>query len=121
MDDLFFIVMFCLVAAIDVISIVLVYIGIRGITDKMIRSLFNYVLAMILSLASVSLLFVIWLSSSDKLFGVDKTSIGLMVYLFIVSVFVVVLGSALAVKHTGDLYGFRIKEKIGASRSAKKK
>jgi len=121
MNDIFFVVMFCLVAAIGAISIVFVRIGIRGITDKLIRSLFNYVLAMILSLVSISLLFVIWMSSSDHLFGIDKASSGLLIYLFIVSIFIIVLGSALAVKQTGDLYGFRIKEKIGALKSAKKK
>jgi len=106
-----FAVVFCLVAAIGVISVAFVRIGIKGITDKMIRSLFNYIMALIVSLMAVALLFVVWISSKG-LVNIDQSSSGLITYLFLISIFVLILGSSLAVKKIGDMYGFRIKDKF---------
>jgi len=111
MDDMLFAVVFCLVAAIGVISVAFVRIGIKGITDKMIRSLFNYIMALIVSLMAVALLFVVWISSKG-LVNIDQSSSGLITYLFLISIFVLILGSSLAVKKIGDMYGFRIKDKF---------
>lgn len=119
MNDALFVVMLCLVTAIGVVSIALVRIGIGGITDRMIKSLFNYILALILALMAVSLLFVAWISASDNV-NLDGISSGPLMYAFLVSVFAIVVGSALAVKRTGDMYGFRIKDKLGPSKGVRK-
>jgi len=95
------------VSAAGFISAFWVRLGMNGITDPLIKRLFKYIMALITSLMAISLLFIAWMALHD---GSPRDMMP-MVYLFVLSVSALMLGSSLAVRHIGDEYGFKVEEK----------
>jgi cytochrome bd-type quinol oxidase subunit 2 len=110
MAEFLFLLTIVMIAIIGIISFILLRMGKSGITDKTISILFNYITALVVSLMAVSLLFVIWVAPSEDAPKMEESPGWPITYLFLASIFAIVLGSSFAVKRIGDLYGFQVND-----------
>ena len=106
MSELIFIFVFYLILAMGFISLVWLRKGLIGITDKVIRRLFIYLLLLTL----VCFMYAGW-----KFVWVQNIYTNLWITAFvdaiiITTLFALISGAALCAKQIGELYGFKVSE-----------
>jgi hypothetical protein len=109
MMDISFIGIFVTILAVGIISFLWVTKGMMVITDPLIRKLFKYIQALIITLLAVSIIFITWTSFSSQIQINDESLSGPIVYIFLISISALMLGSSLAVKRIATEYGFKVK------------
>ena len=107
MTDTIFLAAMLAVLAVGFVSVLLIRRGMKGITDALIKRLFNHALALVVALVAVLLVLVVLLSASKPV--IDNNSTGWsLVLILVVSMLALISGTAIDIKKIGDVYGFRV-------------
>ncbi len=103
MDDVVLAVIIYVIMSMGFISLAWLRKAGRGITDTLISGLFRYLVA----LTVVAIAFASWILAMSKIggFGADDFYV---ISIFLVAIFALISGSALAAKRIGELYGFEV-------------
>lgn len=107
MIDIWFMLTFAAAVIIGIMSLLWVIWGASTITDKLIRRLFRYIAALILSLMMISLMFVVWVAQYTDMNRINGSIGTTAAYAFVLAICGLMFGSALAVKKISDMYGFK--------------
>ncbi len=106
MDEVIISAVAYVIVAMGIISLAWLRKANQGITDYLISRMFRYLIA----LSGVAIMFAVWIMISAHTMVIDELSNRYMIALFLVIMFLLISGAALAAKRIGDLYGFAVKE-----------
>jgi hypothetical protein len=96
---------------VGILSVLWISRGMKEISDPLIKKLFKYIMALITALIAVSLVFMVWVSLSPEVNVPEETTKEPTIYVFLVSISALIVGSSIAVKRIGDEYGFKVDDK----------
>jgi|GEM_PF-4660415 len=120
MTDIFFPWLAIAALAAGAISVFWIKRSIDSVTDDTIQRLFTHILALIVSMVAIILVLIVTLPhlSCDSLSGDSFNKYTR--YILIVSILALISGTAIAVKHIADVYGFKVGDDKPALKKAKK-
>ena len=109
MIDLILLVLFGFIVIAGVVSIIWSIKGIHGMSDPLIRRLFQYEMAVMISLVALSILIAGAVYAYSQGGEVSVLGDPTMTYILLLAIFGLVSGTALAVKKLSDEYAFSVK------------
>jgi len=106
MDDVVLAVIIYLIIAMGFISLAWLRKAGKSITDTLISGLFRYLVA----LTIVAIVFACWIMALSKMGPLAGQENFYVISIFLVALFALISGSALAAKKIGEMYGFAVDE-----------